>query len=149
MSINPDTLEESGSEELRERQYRTGEVGEGKLVFCVPDPVGSPQVVQQVSRATCITTPYQACPTCPHHRFEPIFDEPQEDWVACPRWRADDGGTPDFYTFVSLSECRDKPFSFCPKCPSREVLVHLRTDKQKHGWLERYRKLTKEVGDDD
>jgi hypothetical protein len=148
VSINPDTLEESGSEELRERQHRTGEMGDGKTVLCVPD-LEAPSVVQHQFRSTCLTTPYQACHYCPHHHFELIFDEPQEDWVACPRWRADDGGNPDFYTFVSLSECRDKPYSFCPKCPSREVLVHLRTDKQKHGWLERYRKLTKEVDADD
>jgi hypothetical protein len=148
VSVNPDTLEESGSGELQERQARTGEVGDGHRVFCVPD-LANPRVVQQQLRATCLTTPYQACHACPHHRFELIFDEPVNDWVMCPRWRGDDSRNPDAYVPVSLSECRDKPHAFCLRCPSREVLVRLRTDKQKQGWWERYKKLTKEVDWDD
>lgn len=123
---------------------------DGRIVRCRPD-LGAPHVVQQVSRVLCLTTPYAACQFCPNHNFEYVFATPsQDDWVACPRWSREAGtGPPSFYTPVWLSECRAKPHPFCPKCPSREALVQLLTDKQKEGWLERYRKLTHPEEEDD
>lgn len=146
--LNPDTLLPASGEELRERQARTGEVGDGKTVHCRPDLLDQ-NVVQQVSRATCAATPYAACLQCPHHRFEYIFALPaSEDWVLCPRWEREAGtGPPSYYVPVWLSECRATPHSFCTQCPGREELAQLSTDKQREGWLERYRKLMRE-GDD-
>lgn len=142
--LNPDTLQLMSGEELRERQARTGEMSDGRIVDCRPD-VNDPSVVQQVRRAVCASTPYYACLSCRHHEFEYIFELPQEDWVQCPRWKGESGtGPPDFYTPVWLSECRAKPYLFCPQCPSREELVQLSTDKKKDGWLQRYNKLTRE-----
>lgn len=144
-TLNPDTLQPASGDELRERQVRTGEIGDGRLVLCRPNLL-DPEVVQQQSRAVCLTTPYAACLSCPHHRFEYVFALPLGDaWVLCPRWEREPGtGPPDHYVPVWLSECRAKPHSFCPQCPSQEELAELLTDKQKQGWLERFRKLTRE-----
>jgi hypothetical protein len=144
-TLNPDTLVPASGEELRERQVRTGELGDGKTVVCFPDPADQ-QVVQQVPRSTCLRTPYAACLSCPHHNFEYIFSIPtQEDWVLCPRWNREAGtGPPSYYVPVWLSECRATPHPFCRQCPGREELAQLLTDKQRTGWLERYRKLTRE-----
>jgi len=144
-TLNPDTLQPVGGDELRQRQGRTGELGNGKTVFCQPD-LSDPYVVQHVSRVMCLTTPYAACLSCAHHRFEYIFAVPQqEDWVLCPRWKnGADGGPPDYYVPVWMSECRATPHTFCCHCPGREELADLSTDKQKDGWLERYRRFTKE-----
>jgi hypothetical protein len=143
--LNPDTLQPMSGDEKKERQVRTGEQGEGRLVWCRPDET-KPDVLQQVSRATCVATPYHSCLSCPHHHFEYIFAVPAyEDWVLCPRWKREAGtGPPDYYVPVWLSECRAKPYAFCGQCPNREELAEIETDKQKQGWLERYRKLMKE-----
>lgn len=143
-TTNPDTLQLVSGEELQTRQVQTGEVSDGRTVWCRPD-LSKPDVLQQVSRATCLATPYYACLSCSHRRFEYIFAQPaQEDWVLCPRWNREAGtGPPDYYVPVWLSECRAKPHPFCPQCPSREELVELSTDKKKQGWLERYKKLTR------
>jgi len=135
-------------EELRERQSRTGEMGNGKIVMCHPD-LTDPMVMQQVPRSVCISTPYAACLSCSHHRFEYIFALPtQEDWVLCPRWQGEAGtGPPNYYVPVWLSECRAKRHSFCTQCPSQEELVQLSTDKKKDGWLERFNKLSREEGE--
>lgn len=146
MILNPDTLMPASGDELKERQARTGEIGNGLNVFCVPDPQ-NPWVIQQVGRATCLTRPFVGCTVCPHSRFELIYRQrPAENvWVLCPRWEREEGtGPPSYYTVVLLSECRVKPFGFCARCPEPEELLEIRTDKQKHGWLERYRKLTRE-----
>jgi len=144
-TLNPDTLQPMSGEELKERQVQTGEAGDGRTVWCRPDPA-QPDIIQQVRRAQCLATPYLACLSCQHHRFEYIFAIPtSEDWVMCPRWKGEAGtGPPDYYVPVWLSECRDKPHPFCGQCPTREELVELSTDKKKQGWLERYKKLTKE-----
>lgn len=143
--LNPDTLRLMSDEELRERQRRTGELGNGKVVICQPD-LTDPMVMQQVPRATCVATPYYACLSCKHHHFEFIFrTQTEENWVLCPRWnRETSTGPPDYYVPVWLSECYGKTHPFCSQCPSREELDDLLTDKQREGWLERYRKLTKE-----
>lgn len=143
--LNPDTLDAASSEELLDRQARTGEIAEGKKVWCAPD-LEDPEVWKHQDRAVCLIRPYAACHTCPHRTFELIFEEePLDDWVMCPRWQQADGaGSPDFYTPTHVSECRAKPYTFCPKCPSRAELVQLSTDKKKPGWLERYKRLNRE-----
>jgi hypothetical protein len=144
-SLNPDTLRPAQGDELLERQARTGEYADGKTVECRPDLM-DPRVVHQASRVLCVSTPYAACLSCRHHRFEYFFAVQEENvWVQCPRWNRPLGtGAPDFYTPVWMSECRAKPYVYCPQCPSREELAELQTDKQKEGWFERYKKLTKE-----
>lgn len=144
MVLDPDSLRFVPSEELRERQRQTGELGEGKVVDCRPD-LTDPMVVQQANRALCLATPYAACLSCRHHRFELIFEQPTNGWVLCPRWHGEQGtGPPDYYVPVWLTECGAKLHQFCPQCPRCEELVESETDKQKEGWLERYRKLTRE-----
>jgi hypothetical protein len=145
MILDPDSLRFVPGEALRERQIQTGEMGDGKIVDCRPD-LNDPGVVQQSSRALCLATPYAACLSCRHHRFELIFEQPQDDWVLCPRWEGEQGtGPPDFYVPVSLTECGAKTQQFCPQCPCREELAEAGTDKKKEGWLERYRKLTRDL----
>ena len=144
LALNPDTLEMVTGEELRERQIQTGEVGNGLMVFCRPDPQ-DPEIIQQVSRAICLTHPYPACPICPHQHFEILFKRLPDpgNWVLCPRWKS--GATvndPDFYTIVLSKDCVSKPFEFCPQCPSQDELIQINTDKTKQGWLTRYRKLS-------
>lgn len=141
--LNPDSLRLVDSEELRERQQRTGEFGDGKTVDCRPN-LADLSVVQQVTRAVCLATPYAACLSCRHHHFELIFAQPSDEWVQCPRWFKEPGTHgPDFYVPVRLSECCARAQQFCPQCPSREELADLQTDKQKEGWLERYHKLAR------
>ncbi len=145
MVLNPDTLQPASGDELLERQARTGEIGNGLLVYCAPDPE-SPWSIQQVGRAVCLTRPYRGCAVCPHSHFEMIFRSPPDPraWVLCPRWHGEDeSGLPDYYTVALLSECRDMPYWFCRHCPDQEELLQLGTDKQRHGWLERYKKLTR------
>lgn len=143
--LNPDSLRWVGSEELRERQRQTGELGDGKIVDCRPD-LNDVSVIQMATRAMCLSTPYAACLSCRHRQFEFIFEQPALDWVQCPRWEQEPGtGPPDYYVPVWMSECGAKSHQFCTQCPSREELIELGTDKQKEGWLERYRKMTREV----
>lgn len=147
--IHPDTLQPASGEELLERQRQTGEIGNGKVVSCRPDPL-NPDIVQQVSRVVCLTTPYASCLSCPHHRFEYIFAVPEyEDWVLCPRWNREAGtGPPSYYVPVWLSECRATPHAFCGQCPSREELAEVLTDKQQDGWLQRWKRLMREEDDE-
>ncbi len=142
-SLNPDTLLLTSGEDMQERQARTGEVGNGKVVWCRPD-LTDPQLIRQASRSLCMATPYAACLSCLHHRFEIFFEAPENGWVQCPRWTGESTGPPAYYAPIWLSECHAKPFSFCPQCPSRSELVQLNTDKQKAGWLERYWKMTRD-----
>lgn len=145
MKLNPDTLQPASGNELAERQRRTEEMGDGRIVVCHPD-LTDYTVTRQASRAVCLAMPYAACPYCRHSRFEYVFTIPTADsWVQCPRWlKAFSNGPPNHYVPVGLSECRAKPHPFCHQCPSQEELAELLTDKQKEGWLERYSKLTKE-----
>jgi hypothetical protein len=150
LTLNPDTLQWVSGEELKERQVRTGEVGNGLTVYCVPN-LDEPGVMQQVSRVTCSTRPYSACPYCPHSRFELILKKKQDPqgWVMCPRWKnGSTVGEPNFYTIVTLTECTSRPYSFCPQCPDQQELVLYDTDKQKQGWVSRYRRLLMEKEDD-
>lgn len=144
-TLNPDTLRPASGEELRERQVRTGETSNGRIVFCQPD-LTDPGIIQQVPRTSCVATPYLTCLSCPHHQFEYVFEiHREESWVLCPRWKQEAGsGSPNCYTPVELSECHAKLYSFCPQCPNQEELDDILTDKQREGWLERYRKLMKE-----
>jgi hypothetical protein len=143
--VDPDTLQDVSSDELLERQRRTGEIGNGLSVYCSPDPL-QPGVWQVVSRSMCLFRPYPTCVSCPHRVFELIFEEEATNtWVLCPRWKnGSQSGVPDFYTPCFVSDCRAKPYPFCLHCPSREELLRLHTDKQKSGWLERYNRITKD-----
>ena len=151
MTLNPNTLLEETDEEKKDRQWRTGVIGNGTQVWCQPYPL-DPSVGQSQHRAVCLTRPYPACSTCPHSTFTAVFNStPQDpyDLIACPRWRGGerdrmDGKAPDSYVPVERVLCSQRPFLFCPSCPSSEVLVDIGADKVRAGWYGRWRRFTHE-----
>ena len=151
MNVNPDTLIEESDWEKRERQRRTGVIGNGQTVWCQPFP-WDPSVGQVQHRSVCITRPHPACPTCPHSTFTLIFKaQPQDPYelLACPRWRGGekdrmDGKPPDSYVPVERALCYQKPFEFCSLCPSSDVVSDIGADKVRPGWYGRWYRFTRE-----
>lgn len=157
MTLNPFTLLPESEEETQERQARTGVLGTGASVWCRPVQY-DPTVVQVQHRAVCVTRPYSACTTCLHSTFTLVFKaQPLDPYqvLACPRWRDDTertkGNAPDTYAPIERALCFDRPFPFCPSCPSSDVLEDIGADKVSPGWYGRWRRFTRgdEEEDDD
>lgn len=155
VSLNPYTLEEEDEEERKERQRETGEIGDGKLVVCRPNPF-DPEVTQVQHRAVCLTTPHIACPTCPHHSFTLVFKaNPPNPYqlLSCPRWRSEEerlkGEPPEEYRTVERAFCSERPFVFCNQCPTPEEVEDLGADKVRPGWYGRWRRTLRELSDFD
>jgi hypothetical protein len=152
-NISPDTLEEEGEEERRERQGATGVLGNGSSVSCRPD-LYDPNIIQIQHRAVCLRRPYEACHSCPHLVFTLVFRavpyDPYEI-VACPRWRSPadriKGESPASYVPVERVMCSQRPFDFCPSCPTQDVLVDLGADKVRPGWYGRWQRIMKEMSE--
>lgn len=153
MSLNPETLLEEGDWDKLERQRRTGVLGVGVFVTCHPS-LEDRTVQQTQHRAVCLTKPYVACTICPHQSFTLLFrSQPQDPYelLSCPRWRDETarlgGNAPDSYVPVERALCRERPFSFCPSCPSSDVLRDIGADKVRPGWYGRWRRFTTENDD--
>jgi len=153
--INPDSLLPESDEEAKDRQGRTGVLGNGINVWCRPDPY-DPTIGQAQHRSVCLTRPYPACPTCLHATFTLVFkSQPLDPYelLACPRWRDDTermtGASPEAYVPVERALCYQKPFPFCPSCPSSEVLIDIGADKVSPGWYGRWRRFTRGDEEDD
>lgn len=71
----------------------------------------------------------------------------------CPRWSQDidrmKGAQPDKYVETEIKTCSDKPYPYCPSCPSLENLSKMYVDKTKDSWYARYLRFKKEEIDDD
>ena len=154
MNFNPETLQEETSEERAQRQRQTGVLGNGLHVLCTPTE--DPEVTEIQHRISCLSRPYAACSRCRHSSFTLIFNgNPQVrfETVLCPRWKRDGdrvkGEKPSSYVPTELATCSEKPFEYCPSCPSREVLSKLEVDKTKDGWYSRYKRFTQEEDDAD
>jgi hypothetical protein len=156
VNISPETLQEEGDWEKRERQSRTGVMGNGLSVWCQPYP-WDPGVGQQVHRAICLARPHPGCATCPHQSFTLIFkNQPPDPYqlLACPRWREGEKGrlegkTPDSYVPVERAICLQRPFQFCSSCPTPEQLVDIGADKVRPGWYGRWHRFTSDEEDQD
>jgi TPP-dependent indolepyruvate ferredoxin oxidoreductase alpha subunit len=151
--LSPETLLEESDWERLERQRDTGVLGSGLHVVCRPDPTDA-EVQQVQHRAVCILRPYLACSICPHQSFTLVFRaQPKNPYelVSCPRWKAEQdrigGAAPDSYIPVERALCSERPFSFCPSCPSEDVLTDLGADKVRAGWYGRWRRFTTEETD--
>jgi hypothetical protein len=151
VNLNPDTLEDESDWERRERQIRTGVMGNGIIVWCRPDLLDS-SVEQQQHRSVCLTRPYRACHGCPHSTFTLVFkSQPQDPYelLSCPRWRSGEGdrlkgSAPDTYVPVERALCYQRPYQFCTVCPSSDVLRDIGADKVSPGWYGRWRRFTKD-----
>ena len=153
MTLNPETFLEDTEEERAERQRRTGSLGNGLTVICTPKPE-EPEVTEVKHRVVCLMKPYPACHSCSHGRFTVVFNVTpgtREERVLCPRWvnlkERLEGGQPE-YVVTEKATCAEKPFEFCPSCPSVEALQKLNIDKTKEGWYARWRRFTEEEDDD-
>lgn len=151
--INPETLAEESDWAMLERQRRTGVLGTGLYVTCLPS-LDDREVQQVQHRAVCLTKPYVACSICPHQTFTLIFKaQPYDPYelLACPRWRNEadrlKGDAPASYAPVQRAMCSERPFPFCPSCPTKEVLEDLGADKVRPGWYGRWRRFTSEDED--
>ena len=155
MNLNPYTLEEETEAEQKLRQKTTGEIGDGRLVMCRPNPF-DPDIVQIQHRAVCLTTPHIGCATCPHRSFTLVFranpPDPYE-LIACPRWRSEEsrlkGDAPESYQKVERAMCSERPFVFCNQCPTKEQVADLGADKVRAGWYGRWRRILKELAEED
>jgi hypothetical protein len=153
MTLNPETLAEDSREEREERQRRTGSIGTGLHVICTPKPE-EPEVSEIQHRVVCMTKPYPSCHTCAHGRFTLVFNvtpNARLERVLCPRWSGaerQEGKNPEEYIETEVATCQEKPFEFCPSCPSREALQKLGIDKLKDGWYSRWRRFTEEEPDE-
>jgi len=155
MTINPETLVEDTEETKRERQQRTGAIGNGLTVLCTPNPE-EPDAVEVKHRVVCLTKPYAACGMCQHGSFTLVFNvtpNARYERVLCPKWEGEarrlDGNSPDTYVPTEVATCEAKPFSFCPSCPSRAELQKLDIDKTKDGWYSRWKRFREEELEDE
>lgn len=153
-NLSPTTLKEEGPEERSARERHTGVLGNGHLVNC--HPTGEEEVVEKKSRVVCLTRPYQACNGCSHSKFKMVFNaDPRAklETVMCPRWSHDtsrmQGEQPTNYVETELLTCAEKPFPFCPSCPSLENLSKMFVDKKKDTWYARYKRFTQSEEADD
>lgn len=152
MKVNPETLGEEDDYERKERQRRTGVLGNGLTVVCFPNPE-DPLIQETRHRASCLSSPLPACQFCRHSSFTLFFDEQaplvRYHMVSCPRWgNAGDrvrGKDPDYYVPVEAAACEKRSLEFCPSCPSEEELVQIcSADKAKEGWYSRWRRFRNE-----
>lgn len=157
MGISPETLEEETFEQRKERERRTGVLGNGLHVLCFP-VLGDPGITQVQDRLVCLTTPYQSCRFCQHGRFTLFFDaDPvaRLQVVQCPRWEtaADRlvGKSPLEYVSCEIATCESRRFEYCPSCPSQKELVQIGADKQVPGWYGRWERIQRDrySGDQD
>lgn len=155
MNLSPETLLEESDSEKKERQVRTGVLGTGTIVVCRPDPE-DPAVMQTQHRAVCLTKPYRGCAYCPHQSFTLFFRATPPDpyeLFACPRWRSEgerlQGKPPESYVAVERATCSQRPFPFCPSCPTQEELVDLGADKVRAGWYGRWRRIMTSLAEEE
>ena len=157
MPLNPYTLEEETEDERKARQRGTGELGDGLSIVCTPN-LQEPDVTEVKSRAGCLVRPYEKCSYCRHGTFTLVFNANKQEryeQVACPRWNNEkdrlDGKAPAKYVMTEVATCKEKPFHFCPSCPSMKKLndEYGGTDKRKEGWYSRYERLRKEELEDE
>lgn len=154
MSLSPETLLEEGELERKFRQARTGVIGAGLTVTCLPS-LEDRAIMQQQSRVVCLYRPYPGCQICPHATFTLFFDAKKNryDQVACPRWdrkgAREMGESPDSYRIVEVASCEERRFEFCSSCPSRQEVAQFGADKTQPGWYTRWRRLTREDADDE
>lgn len=155
MNLSPDTLALETDDERRERENRTGVLGDGRHVLCHPF-LEDPGVSRLQHRLICLLRPHEACQTCPHRLFTLVFNADRESRfqvVQCPRWEQGivdryANRDPSHYVPTELATCEKQPFEFCPSCPSQPRLVELGLDKARAGWYGRFNRLTKEEDDD-
>lgn len=154
MTLNPETLAEDTEEERHERQQRTEAIGNGLTVICRPIPE-DPEVTEVKHRVVCMTKPYPSCHSCRHGNFTLVFNvtpNARYERVLCPRWASQTdrlkGGQPE-YVVTEVATCGEKPFEFCPSCPSRGDLQKLDIDKTKDGWYSRWRRFREEELEDE
>jgi hypothetical protein len=154
--LNPETLLPETKDARSAREAETGVHGIGLHVLCRPFPE-DPGIIRTQHRVVCLHRPYATCPSCPHSSFTLFFRgdnrEVRESTVKCPRWEQGisdryAGRHPDSYVDVPSSRCEDKPFEFCPSCPSQPALVQLGLDKAEDGWYGRWSRLKEEERDD-
>lgn len=153
-NLNPEDLREETFEERLDRERRTGVIGNGHTVNC--HPTGDPEVVEKKHRVVCLTKPYAACGGCRHSKFKLVFNaNPQAslDVVMCPRWKSDTdrvkGEQPETYVPTEVKTCSEKPFPFCPSCPSLEDLSKMYVDKKKDTWYARFSRFRREQEEED
>jgi hypothetical protein len=151
MGINPDTLTEESDEERRERQRRTGVLGNGVTVICTPD-LTQPDVTEVQHRAVCLVRPYPSCVSCRHGCFTLSFNanaQAKYEQVKCPAWCSPvdrlKGKSPSDYQSREIATCLEQPYEFCPSCPKREELSKLGIDKNKDGWYSRWQRFKKDA----
>lgn len=103
-------------------------------------------VSEQKHRLVCATKPLPACQSCAHSKFKLVFT--RRDFslkVLCPRWSSEgarcNGEKPESYQQVEVGVCKQKPFSFCPSCPSLEDLKEMYVDKTRDGWVSRWERF--------
>ncbi len=152
MNISPEELREESSQERVERERKTGVFGNGHVVSC--HPTGDPEVFEKKHRVVCLTRPYAACGGCRHAKFKLVFNaDPNAalKTVKCPRWAQEmsriRGEQPDHYVETEVKTCSEKPFPFCPSCPSLENLSKMYIDKTKDSWYARFIRFKKEEED--
>ncbi len=153
-NLSPEELREESPRERAERERITGVMGNGHTVNC--HPTGDPEVSELKHRVVCLTKPYAACQGCRHSKFKLIFNaDPNASLktVMCPRWSQDadrlKGTQPDKYVETEIKTCAEKPYPFCPSCPSLENLSKMYIDKKKDSWYARFLRFKREEEDDE
>lgn len=151
INLNPETLQEESREETTVRQRQTGVLANGHTVMC--HPTGEEDVVEPKHRVVCLVRPYPSCSGCQHSKFTLVFNADSKahlQQVKCPRWKNDGdrikGAKPEYVT-TEIATCAERPFGYCPSCPSVEDLSKMYIDKKKDGWYSRYQRFQEE--DDD
>lgn len=128
---------------------------EGLFVDCRPVPESDPKVIERRHRSSCLMQVTPRCSTCKNGKFTLFFEtsEKRLECVKCPRW-ADNGARmrgerPVSYVTTEVATCKEKPFEFCPSCPSKESLGELDIDKDEEGWYNVWSRAQELLKEDD
>jgi hypothetical protein len=128
---------------------------DARFVTCRPLQ-DDPLVLETRHRASCLLRQQEPrCSTCPNQSFTLFFEPPEKrlEVVKCPRWgnKGDrsQGLAPTSFVDTELATCAEKPYEFCPSCPTKELLAEIDLDKSKEEWYRIWNRAMTIVKDDD
>ena len=127
---------------------------DNKTVHCIQHTPEGP-ISHWVDRTVCLLEMREGCPTCPHSRFVVRFQlRVVDQLVACPRWGSEgeerDRKDPVDYVTVQRDTCiRQRPYTFCQRCPNSSPSEEPRVERRWFEMEERQRRIELELDEEE